>query len=56
MNVGDVLRESFVVVARGFVKQQEEQVETGEKRCWQVDVLDGGYFGVVATIERIGGG
>jgi hypothetical protein len=34
MNVGDVLRKSFVVVARGLVEQQEEQVETGEKRSW----------------------
>jgi hypothetical protein len=56
VHVGDVLRQALVVVAGRRVEDQEEEIETGQKRGRQIDVVDGGDFRVVAAVQRIGGG
>ncbi len=50
MNVGDVLRKSFVVLAGGFVKDEEQKIETGQKSGWKVDIVHWRYFGIISTV------
>lgn len=56
VNVGDVLSEAFVVVPGRSVEDEEEEVETGQERRGEVDVVDGGDLGVVTAVEGVGGG
>lgn len=55
VHVGDVLGELLVGFSIGCVEHEEEDVEAGEQRGRQVDVLDGGDARVVAAVERVGG-
>ncbi len=55
VHVGDVLGELLVGFSIWGVEHEEEDVEAGEQRGGQVDVLDGGDARVVAAVERVGG-
>ena len=54
MHIRDVRGELLVIFARRLVKDEEQQVETGQEGGGQVDVLHRRDFRVVATVEGIG--
>jgi hypothetical protein len=49
-----MLGESLVVVPRGRVEDEEEDVEPREESSRQVDVFDRRYLGVVPAVQRVG--
>lgn len=53
MHVRNVMSQSLIVLPRRRVENQEQDVETGEKRGRQVDILDRRDLGVVSTVKRV---
>lgn len=54
VNVGDVLSEAQVSVSIWFVLHEPEQIEAGEERGWQLNVLLDALPGIVAAVGWVG--
>ena len=53
VHVRDVLRQALVIVARGRVEDQVENVKAAQQRSRQVDVVHGRHARVVPAIQRV---
>lgn len=53
VHVCDVLRQTQVVVRIRFVLDEPQQVEAGQQRRRQLDVLLEGFARVVAAVRRV---